>query len=84
MQNTITEVIQRRFDEFNFPLVINRSIIPHDNSTLFICSGMQQEKELREKIIKLCKRKWKKFHNKSPEWWWDTFGILPEELVFLQ
>lgn len=38
------EVIRTRFDEFNFPFVVNRSIIPNDNSTLFVCSGMQQFK----------------------------------------
>ena len=44
---------------------------------------IEQERDRREKNIKLGKKKWKKHSDKSPEWWWDTFGILPEELLFL-
>lgn len=44
---------------------------------------IEQEKSRREKSIEIGKRKWKKYSNKSPEWWWDTFGILPEELPLL-
>lgn len=49
MNNQIEEVIQKRFSEFGFPLVVDRSIIPKDDSTLFICSGMQQVREFFQK-----------------------------------
>ena len=38
-------LVQRRFEQFGFPLVVDRTIIPKDDdSTLFVCSGMQQVK----------------------------------------
>lgn len=40
------EVIETRFVEFGFPLVVDQNIIPNsdDRSTLFMCSGMQRVK----------------------------------------
>jgi len=35
-------MIRTRFEEFGFPLVIDQNVIPNDDSTLFVCSGMQQ------------------------------------------
>jgi alanyl-tRNA synthetase len=35
-------LILRRFEEYGFPLHIDNRIIPEDQSTLFICSGMQR------------------------------------------
>lgn len=33
-----------RFEEFGFPLVVDDTIIPDDDTTLFVCSGMQRLK----------------------------------------
>jgi alanyl-tRNA synthetase len=35
-------MILKRFEEYGFPLQIDKGIIPDDNSTLFVCSGMQR------------------------------------------
>lgn len=42
----LLKTIHKRFDQFGFPLKIDENIIPPltDESTLFICSGMQQYK----------------------------------------
>lgn len=37
-------MIRTRFEEFGFPLVIDQNVIPDDDSTLFVCSGMQRVK----------------------------------------
>jgi alanyl-tRNA synthetase len=37
-------VVSKRFEEYGFPFVYDRSIIPDDDTTLFICSGMQNLK----------------------------------------
>lgn len=39
------EVIQRRFDEFGFPLITDRRIVPNDETTMFVCSGMQMVRD---------------------------------------
>jgi alanyl-tRNA synthetase len=36
------EVVSRRFESFGFPLVIDPCVIPEDDTTLFVCSGMQR------------------------------------------
>jgi alanyl-tRNA synthetase len=38
------QVVSRRFEEFGFPLVEDTNVIPNDDTTLFICSGMQSLK----------------------------------------
>lgn len=40
----ILGVVGRRFEEFGFPLHEHRGVIPDDDTTLFVCSGMQQLK----------------------------------------
>jgi hypothetical protein len=45
---------------------------------------IEQEEDRRDKNIEFGKKKWSKYCDKSPEWWWDTFGILPEELLILK
>jgi len=37
-------VVNNRFSEYGFPLYEDRKIIPVDDTTLFVCSGMQQLK----------------------------------------
>lgn len=50
MTHRLLEVISKRFDEFGFPLHYDRNIIPDDDTTLFVCSGMQRlKKRFREK-----------------------------------
>lgn len=41
------------------------------------------EQELREQSIRRGRRLWRKHRNKPPEFWWETFGIMPDELDFL-
>lgn len=45
---------------------------------------LQQERGLREQSIRRGRRCWKKHHDKPPWFWWETFGILPEEMKELQ
>ncbi len=44
---------------------------------------VKKERELRDDRLRHGRRSYKKFRDKSPEWWWETFGILPEEIVLL-
>ncbi len=45
---------------------------------------VQQERELREKNLRTGRRHWKKHNNKPISFWWETFGILPEEFELLK
>ncbi len=38
-RQAVGDVVSLRFGEFGFPLVTDRSVIPDDDSTLFVCSG---------------------------------------------
>jgi alanyl-tRNA synthetase len=40
------DYVGRRFEQFGFPLYIERNLIPDDDTTLFVCSGMQNLKYL--------------------------------------
>ena len=42
-----------------------------------------QERELRERSLKQGRRSWRKNRDRPPEFWWETFGILPEEIELL-
>jgi len=44
---------------------------------------IKREKDCREKNLRLGRHKWNKYKHKSQEWWWETFGILPEEFQTL-
>lgn len=63
-----------------------RRILPflHGEEKFTFNEWIEQETERRDKNIQLGKKKWKKYQDKSPEWWWDTFGILPEELLLIR
>lgn len=39
------DVVRGRYLEFGFPLLDDRQIVPDDETTLFICSGMQRVRE---------------------------------------
>lgn len=41
---SLEEIVSKRFNQFGFPLLIEENIIPNDNTTLFVCSGMQNLK----------------------------------------
>lgn len=43
-RESLLDLVRQRFERFGFPLVVDRTIIPEDQSTNFICSGMQQHK----------------------------------------
>lgn len=36
--------MSRHFESFGFPLVVDQQIVPDDDTTLFVCSGMQRVK----------------------------------------
>lgn len=44
----------------------------------------QQEIQLREQSIRKGRRVWRKFGDRSESFWWETFGVLPEELHLLE
>lgn len=41
---------------------------------------IEQERELLDRKLPKVRKLYRKFKNKSPEWWHETFGVLPEEL----
>ena len=45
---------------------------------------LQSETELRERNLQQGRRVWRRHKDKPPEFWWETFGILPDELVLLR
>ncbi len=64
----IRRLLRLEFDSGRFPF--------HD--------WFEQEQELREKPIRRGRRLWRKYQHQTPEFWWETFGILPEELDLLE
>ena len=42
------------------------------------------ERELRERNMRQGRRSWKKFRDRPMHFWWETFGILPEEIDFIR
>lgn len=42
------------------------------------------EKQIMKDKLTLGKRNWKKFENRPINFWWETFGILPEEVKYLR
>jgi len=45
---------------------------------------MGEERERMDKSIREGRRYFRNNGDKPPEFWWDTFGLLPEELVLLK
>ena len=41
---------------------------------------IEQECHLKKECLRNGRRSWKKFRNRPPSFWWETFGILPEEI----
>lgn len=44
---------------------------------------VKEERDLLRKRLDTARRSWKKHKDKPAEWWWDTFGIMPEEIRLL-
>jgi hypothetical protein len=44
---------------------------------------LHHERVLREQSLQRGRRLWRKHREKPPEFWWETFGILPEEIELL-
>lgn len=51
-----------------------------ENSLPGLEDWIEQERHLRDSKLPKARKAYRKFKNKSPEWWYETFGILPEEL----
>jgi len=71
--------------------LIRRALKVESNDTVLIKTlpstlwdDFMEERERREKSLKNAKRALKDHIDKSDEWWWDTFGVLPEELLVLK
>lgn len=45
---------------------------------------LEVEREGREKCLRQGKRLWRKHSGKHKEWWWETVGLLPEEVDSLK
>jgi alanyl-tRNA synthetase len=61
-----------------------RRILPLlDEGQLFCQELVDKERESREKTLRSAKKSVRKNKDKSPQWWWDTFGVLPDELPLL-
>ncbi len=41
---------------------------------------LENERSLRERCVKTGKKLWNRHKDKSDQWWWETCGLLPEEL----
>lgn len=63
-----------------------RRIIPllDGSENLVFKEWIELEKELKEKRLKEAKRIYRRHKDKSPDWWWETLGILPEEIIELK
>jgi len=44
---------------------------------------LDEERRLRQRCIDRGRKSWRRHRDKPPRWWWETFGILPEELALL-
>jgi len=45
---------------------------------------IDQEQDLLKKRLASARKAWRRHKDKSATWWWDTFGVFPEELVSFQ
>lgn len=62
-----------------------RRMIPHLTGSENFVFGewLDQEKEQSRKRLREAKKIWKKYRHQTPEWWWKTCGILPEEIPII-
>ncbi|MEM6689849.1 MAG: alanine--tRNA ligase-related protein [Planctomycetota bacterium] len=45
---------------------------------------LQEERQLRDRSISQGRRFWRRHKNRPSQFWWETFGIMPEELRLLE
>ncbi len=60
-----------------------RRILDHELPSTEFDHWIEQERKLREDRIRSARRCWKRFRNRPPQFWLDTFGIMPEEIRLL-
>jgi alanyl-tRNA synthetase len=72
-RNYVCRRILRRI----LPLLIGKEVFEFDD-------WLHRERELREKNLQQGRRLWRRHWNQPPEFWWETFGILPEQLELLR
>jgi len=56
-------------------------ILPEDQ--FIFQEWIEMEREIRNDRLKNAQRCWRRFRDRSPEFWKDTFGIMPEEIKYL-
>ncbi len=54
--------------------------ILHNELNVKWVEWLENERSLRERCIKTGKKLWNRHKDKSHQWWWETCGLLPEEL----
>ena len=57
-----------------------RRILRHDCLGLGFDDWVLAERQMLEQRLTQARRAWRKNKDKPMAWWWDTFGILPEEM----
>lgn len=57
--------------------------LPDDHGFEF-SDWLRQERELRQGSLRQGRRLWRKHRDKPPSFWWETFGIMPEEIELLE
>lgn len=61
-----------------------RRILDRRGRELFgLDDWVESETRLRDQKLRVAKRRWRKFRDRPPEFWWETFGVLPEEIPML-
>lgn len=61
-----------------------RRMLPHVGENVFVFQvWLEAEREQLRKRVADAKRLWRRHRDKTPEWWWTTCGIFPEEIELL-
>lgn len=75
----VFELVSRLFEEYGFPLVVDRHILPDEEFKLH-----ESEKERKRLSMKegsrYVRRNRLTFEQMDPVFFCETFGVLPEEL----
>ncbi len=62
-----------------------RRMLPYLTDEKFIFDDwIDGERKLQRNKLKECRRLWRRHSDKSPEWWWETHGLFPEELPLIK
>jgi len=61
-----------------------RRLIKYNNNNFCFNDWIEQEKIFLENRLKIGRRMYKRYKDKPLEWWWSTYGILPEEMDLLK